>query len=64
MAYVQQEQCPIDRRQCFYWECEIHCAKLKSGANDYTAEARHIGSGLAIMGFWIGLGILLAAIIP
>ena len=57
--------CPIDKLQCRHGSCdEDVCVQLADGyGSNYTAEAREIGHGIALLGFWIGAGILGATLI-
>lgn len=60
---LQVEQCPMDRSQCRYAACELGCTRLRENDNfHFTAEAGQIGMGLAWLGFWIGVGLVVSAI--
>jgi hypothetical protein len=65
MSEYAQKECPFDRCACRYEECADGCVKLPDPlmAGDFTAEASHISEGLGWLGFWIGVGLIGAAIV-
>jgi hypothetical protein len=60
-----QKECPLDRCACRYEMCEGGCVRLTPVVDEsylsYVAEASEIATGLGWLGFWVGLGLLLAA---